>query len=448
MALAAAVAVAVAVAVAMLDPSDEPATPDDPESAAPPRPVIVAPDPSVFGGPAARRLPDEAIQLWSAEVETHGDHWIDAVRRDVVIVATANRPTADGASAAATLTALDAATGGQRWTVGVDALPGDVKVVGAVDDVLVLAGTSDAFGVDLATGETRWEVAATPEARHVGLVGTPFVARERPNGGVVTLIDATSGSVVGEIATDDGTTDGWITDRMGIWYAVDGGDVIAHDLRNGDVGSPTVVAALADPSAPRIVVDDRMVMIDDSGAVGVVGAEGVDPLTVALDLPPARSLHAVAAGELVVTTPDLIAGASVGDDDLRVNWVRETGAVVDEHPVDGGLLLQVASRGGASMELVDGRSGQTIEGLTMMPGALSALTVTGDGVVVVRSSDLGPVLAGLGLDGRVRWSIAGAAPAVVGDGIVVRGIEVDATDDDASTGSTGQLVVTAYGAVE
>ena len=138
---------------------------------------------------------------------------------------------------------------------------------------------------------------------------------------------------------------------------------------------------------------------------------------------------------------------SVDGDTVNLTWSRDEGAVVDEHPVVGGTLLQVATNGGAGMQLVDGLTGETVEHLTMMPGALSALVVAGDGLVALRTSDFGAKLAGIDLDGRERWSIAGPQPVVVGDRIVVR-----ATSDDVVEANSAQisrrLRITVYGDAE
>ena len=437
-ALALALGLVLVAAVVVLDPLDSSA-------------VIERPDPSVFGGPAARRLPDDAPTLWSLDIEHDGDHWVDVVRRDLVVAAVAE----PGASPLATVVALDALTGAQRWTLRLAAEPSDVTLIGAVDDVLVVeqrgVNGPTAMGVDVATGETRWSSDAAPSAGYVGLTGTPFVARlPSPADRFVSLIDAVSGRDVGTIAsepTDTGRPPGWSTDRRGTWFVIDDGEVVGYDL-SAELGEPMVIGSVDDVSMPRIVVDDRLAIVDDSGSITFAGAGTRGPVTVSDDVPDlVSSLTPASGSNFVVTAPRSIAGVSVAGDTVDVTWSRNDGEVVDDHPVEGGTLLLVATRGGAGMQLVDGLTGETVEHLTMIPGALQAPVVAGDGFVALQASDLGAKLTGFDLDGAERWSIAGSMPIIVGDRIVVRATSNEVIDDN-SAASSQQLRITAYGDVE
>lgn len=160
----------------------------------------------------------------------------------------------------------------------------------------------------------------------------------------------------------------------------------------------------------------------NAGQVGVIDALSAD------------SLIPVSGSNFVSTAPGTISGVVVDGDTQRVVWSRNDGAVVDLHPIDGGTLLQVATRGGAGMELVDGLTGETVENLAMVPGALQALVVASDGIVVLRPAVLGTRLVAIGFDGTERWSILGSEPVVVGDRIAVR-----------ATSTDGQLRISAYG---
>jgi hypothetical protein len=151
----------------------------------------------------------------------------------------------------------------------------------------------------------------------------------------------------------------------------------------------------------------------------------------------AGSLLPVSGSNFVRTAPGSISGVVVDGGTERVVWSRNDGALVDRYPIDGGALLQVATRGGAGMELVDGLTGETVENLAMVPGALQALAVAGDGIVVLRPAVVGTRLVAIGLDGTERWSILGSDPVVVGDRIVVR-----------ATSTDGLLRISAYGDVE
>jgi outer membrane protein assembly factor BamB len=281
-----------------------------------------ASDGSVVGGAADRRLPQRATELWSVDIDGVGEHWVEVIGRDVVVIAVATT------AADTALVAFDALTGEQRWSVPFDADPSDVAVVGVVDDVLVVEQLDESsptvIGLDVATGETR------PSS-----------------------------------------------------------DLVAE-------------------------------------------ATASDDLTVS-----AGSLMPVSGSNFVMTAPGSISGVVVDGDTERVVWSRNDGALVEQHPIEGGTLLQVATRGGAAMELVDGLTGETIENLAMVPGALQALVVAGDGIVVVRPAVLGARLVAIDFDGTERWSILGSEPVVVGDRIVVR-----------ATSADGQLRISTYGDVD
>ena len=82
-----------------------------------------------------------------------------------------------------------------------------MTIVGAVDDLLVVETPGEpgpiVIGIDMAAGEVRWFTDAQPNAGHVGLVGTRFVARLpiAPDRSVA-LIDASSGREVATLASD------------------------------------------------------------------------------------------------------------------------------------------------------------------------------------------------------------------------------------------------------
>jgi len=444
-------------AIVVLDRRDSGNDPDPDPDAAADTPEITSPDPSVFGGPAARRLPLDAATLWSIDIAADGDHWIDVVGRDLVIAVvepTATPIDSDGAAPpATTVGALDALSGQQRWTRRVDALPRDVQLVGAVDDVLVLEQRDPSgptlTGVDIATGETRWSTDPVADTGHVALVGTQFVARlPPPPDRLVALIDASSGQEVATIASDPtagGRPGGWFTDRRGTWFVAADGEITAYDLSSG-VGEPTAVASVDEVSVPPIAVGERIATVDDAGTITLAGADEPTSVAVSADVPGAiRTLTPVSDSDFVVTAPGSVAGISVEGDTADVSWSRRAGVLADHHPVDDGTLLQLATRGGGALELVDGRTGETLEQLTMAPGVLQSLVVAGDGVVVLRSALLGTRLVGIDLDGTERWSILGSTPVVVGDRIAVRATTNRAAVDENTDSSSPQLRITAYG---
>ncbi len=398
----------------------------------------------MFGGSEDRRLPRTATELWTVDFDDVDDHWVEVIGRDLVVVAIERPGTAGSQESNAELLALDALTGARRWTLPLSGGPSEVAVVGSVDDLLLVEQPGDpgptVSGVDMVTGETRWSTDAQPNVGHVGLLGTRFVARlPSPPDRFVSLIDATSGNEVGEIASDptaDGRPGGWITDGRGTWYSIVDGEVLALDLTSELASSTTVGELDAGPVTP-VVVGDRLVAVDDAGSIVLVGPDGRRSATGSSVPSPARSLTPVSGSDFVVTTPGAIAGVAVDGDAVTVAWQRAGGAEVGYHPIEGGTLLQVATRGGAAIELVDAASGDTVEQLVMVPGVLQALVVAGDGFVVLRPAALGTRLAGVDFDGTERWSILGAEPVIVGDRVVVR----------AASGAAG-LRLTTYGDAE
>ena len=189
----------------------------------------------------------------------------------------------------------------------------------------------------------------------------------------------------------------------------------------GAVGDVLVVEQRGEPS-PTVTWIDMATGETRSPADAAPNAGQVE----AIDELSTDSRIAVSGSNFVVTSPGSISGVVVEGDTERVVWSRTDGAVVDQHPIDGGVLLQVATRGGAGMELVDGLTGETVENLAMVPGALQALVVAADGIVVLRPAVLGTRLVAIDFDGTERWSILGSEPVVVGDRIVARATSTDA----------------------
>jgi hypothetical protein len=286
-----------------------------------------------------------------------------------------------------------------------DDVASDGPVVGGPGDRRLPQSATELWSVDIG------DIAAGGDHR-VEVIGRELV---------VAVIETGPGSDTTLVAFDALTSERrWMLpvagrpDDVAVVGAV--GDVLV--VEQPGEASPNVIAIDIATGETRRPPDS----VSNSGQVGVLGTTSTD------------SLIPVSGTNFVRTSPGSISGVVVDGDAERVVWSRADGAVVDQHPIDGGMLLQVATRGGAGMELVDGLTGETVENLAMVPGALQALVVAGDGIVVLRPAVLGTRLVATDFDGIERWSILGSEPVVVGDRIVARATSID-----------GQLRISAYG---
>ncbi len=451
-----------AAATTQPDAVDRAGADEEPSDAA--LPVMASSDPTVFAGLAGRRLPAGATMLWSLDLRSDGEHRVEIVR-DEVVLAMLESP---GEMAGTTALALDAASGDRRWTYASSVRPRDLTVIGSIDDIVIVeervADGSTVVGLDLATGRPRWRSGTVANRGHVGLTGTSLIARVPPTSDrPASLIDAATGRAVGALPAADGgpgLPDGWSTDGRGTWYTAVEGDLVEYRLADGFAGG-TRVATVSD-AVPPAVIDGLIVTVDEAGALAVVApgdaaqddtaqddAEQGDesrrpgPGESVAGLPaPVQSVIPVSGSDVVVTAPGSFSGVTIVGDSVDVRWTRDDGVVVRTFPVAGGALLQVATRGGASMQLVDGVTGRTLEHLTMAPGALQALVVAGDGFLALRTSDFGVLLSALDLDGSERWSLSGSTPLAVGEGLVVRATPVN------DAGAEQALRVTAFGELD
>ena len=364
-------------------------------------------------GADPRRLPTRLDLRWTRALDAprSADAWIE-VAGDAVVVARGS--TGGGA----TLEALDSATGRPRWSVGLEARLAAVDHVATGSSALVLLVDGELVGVDLATGGRAWSLVPDVGTRAVDvehLVGTAFLAV--PSGPSSVLVAADTGLVVGWI---DGERVG--TDGAGTWYVRRGSEVVAYDLADG-WSEPVAVAEGV--GAPVVAVVDGDVVASGLGAwSSTIGVDEVParlrrfPVGGVERLPPAAGIVPLVGPSFAVEARREVFGVVADEDGLEIGWERE-GVITDSFPTVRGRLVLVASRGGATQAIVDGRTGATVTVLTLVPGVFDSLIVAGDGIVTRATARGGTRLAALDLDGRELWSVKGVRDLAVGVGEVV-----------------------------
>ncbi len=393
---------------------------------------VVAESGQEFAGASPRRLPSRADLLWSYDivieesfdvdgefgddaetiVEVVDDRWV------VLVSGGGGLRRVDGS----TLDVFDAESGALVWSDRLATRADGVRIIGVVDDVLMLQSAlnkAEVTGYNLATGEVLWtlrddlglEELAGLSRRFDVEPGTRLLARY-PNlaDNPTLLFDPLTGLQVASIA---GERLG--TDRLGNVFVADGGQVATYDFA---VGSPFPARVdPVDPSAGVVgVVDGQIVTatdgrLDVSGSIERVGTERL-PSSIA-------HIEAMVGPTFLLTGAGEIVGARLDDGAVTGSWASR-GVLVQTAGTVRGVVLVVATDGGGSQRIVDGRNGETIAALTMVPGVFDGLVFAGNGIVTRRTSPEGQRIAALDLDGNEVWSLPGPTAISVGDGFVAR----------------------------
>ncbi|MEM9041513.1 MAG: hypothetical protein AAGD33_16595 [Actinomycetota bacterium] len=390
-----------------------------------------------FAGADPRRLPETAPLRWSRELDLVADRGSSVtVHRDETAVGIFAAPTDDADDpTVATIVGFDAATGDTLWASDYPTETRSLDPLGVIDDVMVIewldTGNRALLGLDLADGAELWRLDTNDVGIHGIVPGTDLVTRfsfsSTPR---LTFIDPATGDLAGRVT---GRFVG--TDYSGRWWirrAVRDGSLATLDLRDGfadpeplsgvDAAEPDLLAVVG--GVPLGTIDGRIVTPDATGVwVDAPVDSEVDP-----DPPDVVFAFSPAADDLFVFAgPGTVYGAVVVSDDdpsgatgpptIDVRW-RLGGRVARALPSERGLLLEVEDQGGSGRSVVDGPTGRVlVEVEDIDDGDL--LELVGNGFLTARSAELGVERVAFDLDGREMWSLVGAGPLEVGDGVVV-----------------------------
>ncbi|MFC7474349.1 PQQ-binding-like beta-propeller repeat protein [Dankookia sp. GCM10030260] len=348
-------------------------------------------------------------QIWSSSIGTGAGY-----RRRLVSPPVVANGMVFAADAYGEVTALDAATGRQRWTFDTrpkqerdGALGAGLALEGGV--LYVVTGLSEAIALDATTGQPGWRVALPAPAR-----GAPTVA-----GGRIFVL-TTENQLIALAATDGArqwTYKAQPTTTMVLGLpapAVEGetvvagfasGELTAVRAQDGRVIWSEALSSARGGGLADIAAITAMPVIDRNR----VFAAGLGGLAIAIDLRSGRRLweRDVAVGEtpwaagdwvfLVTTGGDL---ACLGRDDGRVRWITPLGRYQNPEkrrdPINwgpptlaGGRLLIANSI--ARMVEVDPATGEKI-GESKLPTSVTLAPAVADGVLYLLT-DGGDVVA-------------------------------------------------------
>ena len=390
-----------------------------------------------FAGADPRRLPETAPLRWSRELDLVADRGSSVtVHRDETAVGIFAAPTDDADDpTVATIVGFDAATGDTLWTSDYPTETRSLDPLGVIDGVMVVewldTGNRALLGIALADGTELWRLDTNDVGIHGIVPGTDLVTRfsfsSTPR---LTFIDPATGDLAGRVT---GRFVG--TDYSGRWWirrAVRDGSLATLDLRDGfadpeplsggDAAEPDLLAVVG--GVPLGTIDGRIVTPDATGVwvdAPVDSEVDPDPPDVVFAFSPAADDLFVFAGSgtvygAVVVSDDDHSGAT-GPPTIDVRW-RLGGRVARALPSERGLLLEVEDQGGSGRSVVDGPTGRVLaEVEDSADGDL--LELVGNGFLTARSAGLGVERVAYDLDGREMWTLVGAGPLEVGDGVVV-----------------------------
>ena len=293
-------------------------------------------------------------RLWSAETAPSFDNQKDAsggglaVSGDTLFVTTGF----------GTLTALDTATGAQRWTQRVDgALSGAPTVYGELVYMVSRDGTAWAIHAD--NGRIAWSLPGVPSQAGMTGAGGPAVSDQVavfpfgsgdlvasfPRGGVRLWSASLSGARAGRAyAQFSDITGDPVIDGDVIYCGTSGGRIAAFDARSGE----RLWTAQEGAMSPVWPTGDSVFSVTDNSRLVRLDAANGGTIW-AVDLPYFRKERPKKRGEIYPQFGPVLAGGLLrvasGDGVLR-SFDPETGALRGETDIPGGAATSMAVANG------------------------------------------------------------------------------------------------------
>jgi outer membrane protein assembly factor BamB len=333
---------------------------------------------------------------------------------DLVIVASADR--------AATVTALDASSGDERWTARLgrrDSL-GELFVVGDAVAATTTGRIPSLQVIDAATGQPRWERRLRTGDRVVEIGDTLAVVDSVNENLRITALDPVTGTAFGSL--DDPTRFG-----DGAYVRIEGTTVDVYDehlralARDVELGEVPV----------DVTVVDDVVLVTGSGRLRAVELDGRERWSMPIDPAGGRVVVPSGAGEgqALVMSSTATTAVDVRGADPVVRWSADGSPVLDPS-APGTRFVPLQTSGREVLDVVDLTDGSVTSTIDVAGGVVLPLYGV-DGLVLARpAGDDTWQIEGLDYrSGAVRWQTD-----VLGDPTLVeRGVVGVRAEDDGIT---------------
>ena len=380
------------------------------------------PDVGVIAAADERLIPRSIEQKWSAVLPGSGSALatnIDVAGDDLVVVVVD-----DGSRDRTSVVGFDVETGAARWRRGFSFAPPEVRILGVVDERVVLEQFSPSgrrlFALATTDGSTQWDTEVVSNAFSVILEGTSVIGRVVDDGEtppVTQFLDPETGELVGVVA-------GWplSTDLAGTWFVGGPDGVVSIDLSDGWSPSVSVAGAGVTADEQLLVVGDRLVVLGRLGTLTELVAGERVRLGVVDGLTDLDSAFPSGGATFVGVGPETVVGAELVGDAVRVTW-RIEGTVRNYGVTERGLMLALSEAGagfvdGDEFVVVDGVSGDRLASSGPAPAADQVPVIVGDGFIVTRATVDGRERIGHDLDGTVLWRLPATGKLRVGNGVI------------------------------
>ncbi len=385
-------------------------------------PDPVRPEPGALSGTDVRRLPDSVEELWSTTLRGTGNAATSSIivdGRDLAVVAVD-----DGSKNRSSIVGLDAESGEIRWRRSFSFAPPEVSFLAVIDGVVLIELTDPAnrrlLALASADGETVWERRIGGNSINAVPLGTELIANFIPEVyDVTTFYDPATGEPVGEVPGVALTTD-----LDGTWYHARDRDLLAVDLADG-WSEPVVVVEDGPPMRRQtVVIDDRILVVDDARRLRELDLDEKRLVPVAGDeLPEITRLVPVGGSSFVADNEDEVFGVELDDRGVRLTWLREA-SVRNFGLTERGMALTLSDPGigfseGGDLQVVDGLTGERLAGAGPVDNVEDVPLIVGDGFVTVTEVVEGDERRGFDLEGNELWRVVVGGRLRVGDELLV-----------------------------